>query len=100
MKCDSKTMLKTALGLGIALAVAYFTLPAAHAFILASVPILLVLVCPLSMLFMMKAMNGSAKDGGAKPDQSKVPSEVGDVSPGNAQRPSEVQVASQSAGTP
>ena len=71
MKCDSKMMLKTAAGLGIALAVAYFTLPAARTLILASAPILLALICPVAMLLMMKAMNGSKKDDGAKADTTK-----------------------------
>ena len=70
MKCDSKTMLKTAIGLGIALAVAYFTLPAARTFILASAPILLALICPVAMLLMMRNINGSRKDDGAKPDKT------------------------------
>lgn len=67
MKCDSKMMLKIAGGLGVALGVAYFTLPAAQALILASAPILLALICPVAMLLMMKTMNGSSRDEGAKP---------------------------------
>ncbi len=62
MKCDTKTMIKVGLGLGVLLALAYFTLPAAHAFILASGPFLLVLLCPLSMIFMMKSMNSCHKE--------------------------------------
>lgn len=69
MKCDSKMMLKIAGGLGVALGVAYFTLPAAQALILASAPILLVLICPVAMLLMMKTMNGSTKDEGAKSEK-------------------------------
>ena len=71
MKCDAKTMLKTATGLGLALAVAYFTLPAAQTLILASAPILLALICPVAMLLMMRNMNGSKKDDGAKPDKTE-----------------------------
>lgn len=70
MKCDSKMMLKTAAGLGIALAVAYFTLPAAQALILASAPVLLVLICPVTMLLMMRSMQVSKKDDEAKPDKT------------------------------
>ena len=70
MKCDTKTMLKTAAALSLALAVAYFTLPAARAFILASAPILLALICPVAMLLMMGNMNGNKKDDGAKPDKT------------------------------
>lgn len=69
MKCDSKMMLKIAGGLGVALGVAYFTLPAAQALILASAPILLALICPVAMLLMMKTMNGSTKDESVKPDK-------------------------------
>lgn len=73
MKCDSKMMVKIAVGLGVALAVAvaYFALPAAHAFILASAPLLVALICPVAMLFMMKGMNENRKDESARPDESK-----------------------------
>ncbi|OGA98290.1 MAG: hypothetical protein A3E79_13755 [Burkholderiales bacterium RIFCSPHIGHO2_12_FULL_61_11] len=70
MKCDSKMMLKIAVGLGVALAVAYFTLPAAQALILASAPILVALICPVAMLLMMKTMNGGSKDEGTTPGQT------------------------------
>ena len=76
MKCDAKTMIKVAAGLGVALAVAYVTLPSAHTFILASAPILLALACPLAMVIMMFAMKGtnsSKKDDNAKPDQDRSP---------------------------
>lgn len=62
MKCNSRTMLATALALGLATVVAYLALPAAKAFILASAPVLIALVCPVSMLFMMKTMNAGKKD--------------------------------------
>ena len=58
MKCNLKTMLATAFALTFAAAVAYFLFPGAQAFILASAPLLLILVCPVSMLLMMKAMTG------------------------------------------
>ncbi len=74
MNCNSKTMIKLAIGLGIALAVAYFTLPEAKAFILASAPILVALICPLAMLFMMKGMTANKKDGNAAPDAYKATS--------------------------
>lgn len=78
MRCDSKTMLKTACVLCVALAVVYFTVPAAHAFVLGSAPVLLALICPVSMLLMMKAMNGQKKEGGTKAEN-----------PGAAPRPAE-----------
>lgn len=95
MKCDSKTMLKAAAGLGVAIAIAYFTLPAARAFILASAPIALVLICPLSMVFMMYAMNGSKKDAGAKPTVSSAPSAVNDGGLGQDRRAPGLGVPSQ-----
>jgi len=76
MKCDANTMIKVAAGLGIALAVAYVALPSAHAFILASAPILLALACPLAMvvmMFAMKGMNGGNKDDSPKPDGDRSP---------------------------
>ena len=62
MKCDTKTMVRTGIGIGAVLVVAYFALPAFRAWIVASAPILLSLICPLSMLFMMKGMNACNKE--------------------------------------
>lgn len=73
MNCNTKTMLKTAGGLGLLATVAYFTLPAAQDFLVASAPILLLLICPLSMFFMMKSMNSmntKTKDAGDASDKS------------------------------
>jgi hypothetical protein len=67
MRCNSRTMLTVGLAMGLAAAIAYFTLPAAQAFILASAPVLLALICPISMLFMMKAMHGSKKNQAVEP---------------------------------
>ncbi|TAL71638.1 MAG: DUF2933 domain-containing protein [Burkholderiaceae bacterium] len=71
MKCDSKMMVKTAAGLGLALAAAYFALPTAHAFIVASAPFLVTLICPVAMLLMMKGMNENKKGESAQPGESK-----------------------------
>lgn len=74
MKCDSKMMMKIAAGLGIGLVAAYFALPAAHAYIVASAPFLVVLICPVAMLFMMMGMNGmneNMKGESAQPGKSK-----------------------------
>lgn len=76
MKCDSKMMVKVGVGLGFGLVVAYFALPAAQVLILASAPFLVVLICPVAMLFMMKGMNGNKKDESAKPGESKAESGV------------------------
>lgn len=66
MKCDTKTMIKVGVGIGAVLAVAYAMLPAFRALILASAPILLALICPLSMIFMMKSMNACNKESDTK----------------------------------
>ncbi|MDO8733520.1 MAG: DUF2933 domain-containing protein [Actinomycetota bacterium] len=84
MKCDSKMMVKVGVGLGFGIVVAYFALPAAQVFLLASVPFLVALTCPVAMLFMMKGMNANKKDESAKPGESKAESGVRDVSPDKA----------------
>ena len=84
MKCDSKMMVKMAVGLGVGLAVAYFALPAAQALVLASAPFLVVLICPVAMFFMMKGMNGNKPDERAKPGESKAESGVCGVDPDKA----------------
>ena len=81
MNCDSRTMIKIAIGLGAALAVAYVAWPAAHAFIVASAPILLALSCPLAMIFMMKGMNSESKDARAKPGDGGVEPAAGATRP-------------------
>lgn len=84
MKCDLKMMVKVALGLGVGLAVAYFTLPAAQVLILASAPILVALICPVAMIFMMIGMKVNKKDESAKPDESKAKSGVREADPDKA----------------
>ncbi|RKF35749.1 DUF2933 domain-containing protein [Paraburkholderia fungorum] len=58
MKC-TKTMLATGAGLLGVLAVAYIAFPQFQSLVLSLGPYLLFLLCPLSMLFMMKGMNSS-----------------------------------------
>lgn len=84
MKCDSKMLVKMAVWLGLGLAVAYFAIPAAHAFILTSAPFLVALICPVAMLFMMKGMNGNQKNESAKPGENKAESGGRDVDPDKA----------------
>ena len=86
MTCNSRTMLTVGLALGLAGALAYFTIPAAQAFLLASAPLLVALICPISMLFMMKAMNnGSRKDQVAEPSEPKpAPPAIGNTGPEQA----------------
>jgi hypothetical protein len=57
MKCYSKTMLFSGAGLLAAAAIAYAALPQFRSLVLGSVPSLLFLLCPLSMIFMTKGMN-------------------------------------------
>ena len=76
MKCNSRTMLTTALVLGLAAVFAYFAFPAARAFIVASAPVLIALVCPVSMLLMMKTMNDSRKEPDARTDQRAPPPRI------------------------
>ncbi len=63
MKCDANTMLKTAAGLAAVAGIIYFTVPAAQAFLAASAPVLIALICPISMLIMMRMMNSNSADG-------------------------------------
>lgn len=57
-------MISVALTLAAAGLLAYFAFPEAHAFVVGSVPLLLALICPVSMLIMMWTMRGrSMKDG-------------------------------------
>jgi Protein of unknown function (DUF2933) len=65
MKCNMKTMLATGIGLLVILAIAYDALPQFRTFVLnlgSSWLFLLLLLCPLSMFFMMKGMNSNKDD--------------------------------------
>ncbi len=79
MKCNSRTMLATALALGLTAVFAYFAFPAARAFIVGSAPVLIALVCPVSMLLMMKAMNGSQKEPNTRTDERVAPPRIANV---------------------
>lgn len=86
MKCDMKTMMKAALGLGVAIAVAYATMPAARAWILASASFLFFLLCPLMMFFMMKGMQSYDEEqraGKMQADKAASPPVVGHSPPGD-----------------
>jgi len=69
MKC-TKTMIKIGAAILAVVAIAYIALPQYHALIFSAAPYLLFLLCPLSMMFMMKGM--SAHQGG-QPSASDVP---------------------------
>jgi hypothetical protein len=74
MKCNTKTMFSVAVGLFAAAVFAYFAIPAAKAVILGSVPLLFALVCPISMLLMMKAMHGNQQANGGTAEAEKTDS--------------------------
>lgn len=85
MKCNSRTMFSVAAGLLGAAAIAYFAVPAAQAFILASLPVLIALVCPLSMLVMMKVMHGAHQGTGGTAEAASDAAPAGQQQPGIAQ---------------
>lgn len=62
-------MVKVGVGVGALLTVAYLTLPAAREFISVATPFLLFLICPLTMLFMMKSMNSCHKENEVKAEK-------------------------------
>src|SRR5690625_7899443 len=64
MKCDMKTMLKAGLGVAAVAVVGYMAFPAARDLILATSPLLFLLLCPLMMFFMMKSMHSHHTDNG------------------------------------
>lgn len=77
MKCDTKTMVKTIIGLGLLGVIAYFALPQFRSLIVSISPFLLALACPLSMIFMMKAMGQHQQ----KPDTDSKPAKAYEPEP-------------------
>lgn len=67
MHCNARTMIKIAAALGGMLAAAYVALPDARELVAASAPVLLALICPISMVIMMFMMR---KSSGAEPSAS------------------------------
>lgn len=57
MTCDKSTMVRLGIGAGIILVAAYVLFPAFQVWIAANALILLLLLCPLSMLFCMRGMH-------------------------------------------
>ncbi|MFM0173608.1 DUF2933 domain-containing protein [Paraburkholderia sediminicola] len=66
MKCNTKTMVATALALALVLALGYWALPEIRGALGTFIVIASALICPLSMLFMMRAMQ-SHTDSQEKP---------------------------------
>lgn len=57
MKCNTKTMVTIGLALALALAVGYWALTQFRGSLTAFILVACSLVCPLTMLFMMRSMN-------------------------------------------
>jgi|GEM_PF-836274 len=87
MKCDTNTMLKTAAGLAVVAGVVYFTVPTAQAFVLASLPILIVLICPISMLVMMRMMNSKGAEACGTAGEAGKPPKLRERAPAVAMEP-------------
>jgi len=75
MKCNFKVMLSVALAMALGAAFAYLAFEEARVGIVASLPVLAALLCPISMLVMMKFMHasGQAQACASKPEQAAVP---------------------------
>lgn len=62
MKCNFKLMLSVGLVMALGAAFAYLTFEDARVAIVASLPLLAALLCPISMLVMMKVMHSSGQE--------------------------------------
>ena len=79
MNCNAKTMIKLAAGLGLLAVVGYFTVPQFRTLIVGIFPLLLTLLCPLSMIFMMKGMNSHQPAPERKPEPAQAPQLAGAI---------------------
>jgi membrane protein implicated in regulation of membrane protease activity len=59
VKCNRKTILTIAFALALVLALGYWTLPQLRGYLTTFILVACSLVCPLSMLFMMRGMHSS-----------------------------------------
>jgi len=84
MKCNAKTMLSVAAAMGVAALLAYLAFPEAKLFILANTPILIALICPVSMLIMMWSMRGHKDHSERTPADNQRPSQTAEVGSDNA----------------
>lgn len=84
MKCNFKTMLSVGSALGVAALLSYFAFPAAKLFILANAPLLVALICPVSMLVMMWFMRGNKDQAGKTAGDSERKSPIAEIGPDNA----------------
>lgn len=84
MKCNSKTMLSVGAALGLTALLAYFALPDARSLILANAPLLVALICPVSMLVMMWFMRGNKDQAGKTSGDSERKLPIAGAGPDNA----------------
>ena len=70
MTCNKSTMLKLALGMTAIFLVTYAALPGFRTWLLSIAPLLLPLLCPLSMLFCMKGMSKKSQEAAAAPGET------------------------------
>lgn len=64
MKCNTKTMVTSALALALVLAVGYWALPQFRGALTTFILVACSLACPLTMLFMMRSMQSPADQHG------------------------------------
>jgi len=61
MNCSPKTMIRFGAAIGIGLTAVYLAFPEAREFVVAGAPILLALICPVSMIVMMFVMKSNGR---------------------------------------
>lgn len=73
MHCNAKTMVRVGLLLAAGLASTYLAFPQARELVAASAPVLLALICPISMIAMMLMMkrSGSEERSCTKPETDR-----------------------------
>lgn len=76
MACNTKTLVKVGLAAGAVLAVAYLALPQLRPLISSSSPVLLFLLCPLSMMLMMRGMHGGQSNAAGPEAPKALPNDV------------------------
>jgi hypothetical protein len=81
MKCNYKVMLSVALAMLLGTGFAYLTFEDARVGILASLPILAALLCPISLLIMMKFMHSSGQSQARASQASEAASSERDSKP-------------------
>ncbi|MBI3146335.1 MAG: DUF2933 domain-containing protein [Pseudogulbenkiania sp.] len=83
MTCNKSTMLKLALGMAAIFLVTYAALPGFRTWLLSIAPLLLPLLCPLSMLFCMKGMSKKPQEPAAGPAEPNALAAIPSVATAN-----------------